>query len=64
MREINHKMQNLDKKSIQEINVFQNHELKKLLLYLSENSTFYQHHFAKNNIDIDSGERFGTALDL
>ena len=54
MREINHKMQNLDKKSIQEINVFQNHELKKLLLYLSENSTFYQHHFAKNNIDIDS----------
>ncbi len=47
-------MQNLDRKSIQEINTFQNNELKKLLLYLSENSAFYQHHFTKNNIDIVS----------
>lgn len=47
-------MQNLDRKSIQEICTFQNNELKKLLLYLSKNSTFYQHHFTKNNIDIAS----------
>jgi phenylacetate-CoA ligase len=47
-------MQNLDRKSIQEINTFQNQELKKLLLYLSENSAFYKKHFTKNNIDIVS----------
>ena len=45
-------MQNLDKKLIQEIEQFQNTELKKLLIYLSENSTFYKNHFLKNNIDI------------
>ena len=45
-------MQNLDKKSIHEITSFQNEELKKLLIYLSEKSTFYKNHFAKNNIDI------------
>lgn len=47
-------MQNLDRKSIQEINTFQNNELKRLLLYLLDNSSFYKNHFAKNNIDITS----------
>ncbi len=47
-------MQDLDKKPIEEIRSFQNKELKKLLIYLSKNSTFYKNHFAKHNIDITS----------
>lgn len=47
-------MQNLDKQSIQEIKAFQNNELKKLMVYLAEQSTFYKKHFAKHNIDIST----------
>jgi phenylacetate-CoA ligase len=45
-------MNQSDRKSTEEIGFFQNNELKKLLIYLSEYSAFYQNHFAVNNIDI------------
>jgi phenylacetate-CoA ligase len=42
----------IEKASTKEIKAFQENELKKLLQYLKENSTFYQRVFDENDIDI------------
>lgn len=44
----------LEQESAEEINAYQLTELKKLLVYLSENSTFYKNHFAQHNINISA----------
>jgi phenylacetate-CoA ligase len=45
-------MNALENKTIQEIYQFQAREFQKLLLYLSQKSTFYQQHFIRHHIDI------------
>lgn len=45
--------------SANEINTFQEKELKKLLLYLSDNSPFYKKLFSANNIDIAEIQTIG-----
>jgi phenylacetate-CoA ligase len=44
----------IEKASKQEIKLFQEKELKKLLLYLRENSAFYRRLFDDNDIDVNS----------
>ncbi|MDB5228959.1 MAG: phenylacetate--CoA ligase [Bacteroidota bacterium] len=44
-------MENLDRRPISEIEQYQESELQKLLLYLSDHSPFYRELFLKNNID-------------
>lgn len=42
----------IEKASIEEINIFQEQELKKTLSYLAQNSVYYQRVFKENNITI------------
>lgn len=55
-------MQKLSNKSLKQIEQYQQIELQKLLLYLSNNSLFYQQHFRNNQININNFKLSGLSL--